>query len=354
MPTEATVPQTLPPQAVVMQMVMGAWVSKVICDLTRLNVPDILKRHGAVTAGEMVSRYGVKANPDFLQRALRACASLGVVTEDAAGKFGPTPLSDVLTENTPGSLKKLVECCGSSFWKVWTGLYDAIRTGEPQCRNQLGMEFWDYLRANPQEMEDFGEAMKENSNASLRGVLEYCDFSGARKVADIAGGFGHLLVALLEKYPKLQGVLLDMPDLIPIARHKFPVTDPSIAGRLEYVGGDMFESVPPADVYVMKHIIHDWDDDRCVRLLGNCVRSMEGSSTRTGRILCVDAVLPPVGDTGQTTAKLMDINMMVFIPGKERTLQQWQDLYHAAGLEIKNVIPLQDNFGTSVVEGVKR
>jgi hypothetical protein len=348
MPTEATAPQTLPPQAVVMQMVMGAWVSKVIADLTRLNVPDVLKQHGALSAAEIVA-HGVAVNADFLQRALRACASFGILTEDASGKFGPTPLSDVLATDTPGSVKKLIEFFGNSFWKAWTNLYEAIRDGHSQTHNQLGLEFWDYLRANPKEMEDFGEAMKANSTSSLIGVLQYADFSSARKVVDVAGGFGHLLVALLEKYPQLQGVLLDMPDLMPMAKKNFPVKDPAVAARMEYVGGDMFESVPPADTYVMKHIIHDWDDARCVRLLQNCVRSME----EPGRVLCVDAVLPPMGETGGTPAKLLDINMMVLIPGKERTLEQWQALYHAAGLKIKSVTPLVDNFGTSIVEGVK-
>jgi ubiquinone/menaquinone biosynthesis C-methylase UbiE len=332
-----------------MQMVMGAWVSKVIADLTRLHIPDTLKCHGALTADEIVA-HGVRVNAEFLQRTMRAAASFGLVTEDASGKFGPTTLSDVLAADTPGSVKKLVECFGTSWWKVWTGLYDAIRNGDPQSRNQLGMEFWDYLQANPKEMEDFGEAMKANSTASMQGVLAHCDFSQARKVADVAGGFGHLLIALLERYPGLQGVLMDLPELIPVAKIKLPVTDPQVAARMEYVGGDMFEAVPPADVYIMKHIIHDWPDDRCVQLLSNCVRSMEGN----GRVLCVDAVVPPMGDVRGTPSKLLDLHMMVFVPGKERTLQQWQSLYHAAGLEIKSVTPLNDNFGTSVVEGVKR
>jgi len=111
----------------------------------------------------------------------------------------------------------------------------------------------------------------------------------------------------------------------------------------------MFDAVPPADVYIMKHIIHDWDDERCIRLLRNCHRSMQGD----GRVICVDTVLPPMGDASSATAKLLDLHMMVLIPGKERTQAQWQALYQAAGLQIRSITPIQDNFGTSIIEGVK-
>ncbi|HJY88368.1 MAG TPA: methyltransferase [Candidatus Acidoferrales bacterium] len=350
MESTTAVQQSPLPQAVVLQMVMGARVSKIISDVTRLNVPDVLKQHGSMSAAKMVARHGIDARPEFLERALRAGASLGLFTEDAVGEFGPTELSDALTSDSPVSVKKFVECFGGSWWRVWTGLYDAMRTGEPQARNQVGMEWWDYLKANPKEMEDFGEAMKANSLSSMNGVLERCDFTGTKKVVDVGGGFGHLLVALLEKYPGLQGAMLDVPDLIPIAKKSFPQNDPGIASRLEYIGGDMFESVPPAQDYVMKHIIHDWDDERCIQLLRNCHQSMAGD----GRVICVDAVLPPMGDTGGTPAKLLECNIMVFIPGKERTRAQWEELYRAAGFRIRAITPLQDNFGTSIVEGVKK
>lgn len=348
-----TVTQATPPQAVVLQIVLGAWASKVISDVTRLNVPDVLKRHGSMSAAELVTKHGVEAKTDFLERALRACASFGILSEDAAGKFGPTELSNVLTLDSPVSVKKLVEVFGASwYWKVWSGLSDAVRTGEPQVGNQLGTGYvmiFDYLNANPKEMEAFGEAMKSNSLNSMRGVLENCDFTGSQKVVDIGGGLGQLAVALLEKYPSLQGALLELPELIAIAKKSFPVNDPRMASRLEYVGGDMFESVPPADVYVMKHVIHDWDDERCIRVLRNCHQSMKGE----GRVICVDAVLPPMGDTSGTPAKLLDVNMMVFVPGKERTRAQWKELYQAASFQIRSITPLQDNFGTSIVEGVK-
>lgn len=349
MESKTAIEQSPPPQAVIMQMVMGAWVTKVISEMTRLGVPDLLKQHGAMHAAEMITA-GIHATPDALERLLRACASLSILTEDAQGKFGPTELSEVLTSDSPVSVKKLVEAIGGPWYRGWAELLDAIKTGKPQVKKVFGMEWWDYLNANPKELEDFGEAMKSNSLNSLRGVLENCDFKGVEKVADIGGGFGHLAVALLEKYHTLQATVMDIPELIPVAQQRFPVKDRALASRLEYVAGDMFDSVPAANVYIMKHIIHDWEDERCIRLLQNCHQSMQGD----GRVICVDSVLPPMGNVAGTPAKLLDINMLVFIGGIERTEDQWSNLYRTAGFEIRSITPIHDNFGTSIVEGVKQ
>jgi len=342
--------QSLPPHALIMQLVTGAWVTKAISEASRLGIPDLVKRHGSMRAADMVTTGGIAASPDALERLLRACASLGLFTENAAGKFGSTALSDVLTSDAPGSIKKLVEAVGGPWYRCWAELSDAVKTGKPQAKKVFGREWWDYLNANPKEMEDFGEAMKANSLNSLNGVLENCDFNGVRKIADIGGGFAHLAIALLGKYPTLQAIVMDVPGLIPVAKERLPVSDAAVANRLEYFGGDMFESVPPANVYIMKHIIHDWEDEKCIRLLQNCNQSMQGE----GRVICVDAVIPPMGNVAGGPAKLLDINMLLFITGRERTEAQWNELYRAAGLEIRSVTSIHDNFGTSIVEGIKR
>lgn len=338
-----------PPEGIVMQMIMGAWVSQAISTVTRLDIPDLLKEHGSQTARALIERLGVDAKPEFLERVLRACASVGIFSEEADGRFGATALSDTLTRSSSVSVKKLAEVFGGSWWKLWGGLESAVRTGESQPMALFGMAYWDYCRSNPKEMEDFGEAMKSNSINSMRGVLEFCDFSDARKVVDVGGGFGHLAIALLKKYKTLRAVVLDLPDLIPMARQQLQSEEVDVIQRLEFVGGNMFEEIPNADVFILKHIIHDWDDTRCIRVLQNCRRSMEGD----GRVFCVDAVLPPMGDTSGIPAKFLDVDMIVFDMGKERTEEQWRELYAAAGFEIASITPLQDNFGTSIVEGRK-
>jgi len=339
-----------PPQAIVMQLVMGAWVSQTISAVTRLDIPDLLHENGMTSAFDLVKKHGVDAKPEFLERALRACASVGLFTESPEGRFGPTPLSDVLTRNSPVSVKKMTEVFGGSWWKIWSGLLDAIKEGKPQSQAQLGMEYWDYCKLNPKEMEDFAEAMRSNSINSLNGILEYCNLSGVSSVADIGGGIGHTSISLLKKYPDLKAFVLDLPDLVPIAKKNISTESPDLVSRLKFVGGNMFESVPRAQVYIMKHIIHDWDDANCRRLLSNCYNSME----HNGSIICVDAVLSPLGDTAGIAGKFLDIDMMVFNTGKERTLKEWEDLYHNTGFRIKDIIPLDDNFGTSIIEGIKK
>lgn len=341
--------ETLPPQAIVMQMVVGAWLSQIISSITRLDIPDFLKKNGPQTALKLVKEYGVNAKPDHLERALRACASVGIFTEDIQGVFGPTVLSDVLTSSSPASVKKFTEVFGGSWWKVWSGLPDALRTGHTQAKAQLGMDYWDYCKANPKEMEDFGEAMKSNSRNSIRGALEYCNLSGVRKVVDVGGGFGHLTIELLRKYRNLYGIVLEMPDLIPIAQKHLAGKEKDIISRIKFIGGNMFDEVPTAEAYILKHIIHDWDDAHGIKILKNCHSAMVGD----GCVICIDAVLPTMGDTGGTLAKFLDINMMVFHSGKERTRKQWETLYNAAGFRIASITPLNDNFGTSIVEGKK-
>jgi hypothetical protein len=198
-------------------------------------------------------------------------------------------------------------------------------------------------------MEDFGEAMKSNSRRSLQGILNLCNLEGVGTTADIGGGFGHVMIALLRKYLGMRGIVMELPDLASMGRERASRENPDVADRIEFVGGDMFAEVPAAEVYILKHICHDWDDEHCVQVLGNCRRSMTGE----GRVVCVDTVLPEMGDTGCTPAKFLDLNMMVFHPGKERTRTQWEGLYGAAGLRIASIRSIDDNFGLSIVEGVK-
>src|SRR5262249_50590185 len=160
------------------------------------------------------------------ERALRTCASVGIFTETQDGRFGPTPLSEVLTTDSPASVKVVAQEVGGLWLKMMGTLGDSIATGEPQAHQVLGTGFWDYLTANPAELATFGEAMKSNSLNSMRGVLELCDFSSTKKVVDIGGGFGHLVIALLGKYPALRGILLDIPDVISVAKDHLPISDP--------------------------------------------------------------------------------------------------------------------------------
>jgi hypothetical protein len=345
-PTASDRIEEKPPQAILFEMLFGAWTAKILAEVVRLNVPDALDL-GPMTAAELVARGGIKADARALHRALRACAALGIVTEDATGRFGPTRLSTLLMRDTPGTLKRFVEYSGGLLWKVWTGLPEGLATGQSQARSQLGMDFFEYLAAHPQSLEEFGETLRVHSAITNKGVLERYDFSGIRKLVDVGGGVGHLVVGILERYSDVVGIVFDRPESVATAPAEAPLRDPAVTARLSYLGGDMFEGVPPADAYVFKLILHNWDDASCARLL----KSASGGLERGGRVICVDTVMPPLGDTGDVPSKLLDLNMMLLLPGRERTRVEWEALYREAGLAITAMIPIPDAFNIFVIEG---
>lgn len=336
-----------PPHAMLFEMLFGAWTAKILAEVVRLDVPDALAA-GPLTAAELVQSAGIRAHPGALHRALRACAALGIVTEDSAGRFGPTRLSALLTRDAPGTLKSMVQYSGGLLWKVWTGLPEALATGAAQARAQLGSEFFDYLAANPTALAEFADTSRAHSEVTNAGVLERYDFGGIRTLVDVGGNAGHLVSAILAKYSDVRGVVFDRPEVVEAARSRAPTTAEEVARRLSFQGGDMFADVPPGgDAYVLKLILHNWDDESCARILRNiCARLAPG-----GRVIAIDTVLPPLGDTSDVPSKLLDLNMMLLLPGKERTRVEWETLYRGAGLAITALIPVPDAFNIFVIEG---
>jgi hypothetical protein len=339
-------PNEKPPHAVLFEMLFGAWTAKILAEVVRLDVPDALAE-GPLTADELVRKAGVRAHPVALHRALRACAALGLVTEDSVGRFGPTRLSALLTRDTPGTLKRFVEYSGGTLWKIWSGLPEGLATGNSQARAQLGLDFFDYLAANPQALEEFGETLKAHSAVANVGIIERYDFSGIRTLVDVGAGYGPLTIAVLEKYPDIRGTVFDLPEVIDAAPANMPVKNESVARRLSYVAGDMFKEVPPADAYVLKLILHDWDDASCATILTNVCNRLE----RGGRVISIDNVMPPLGDVSDVPSKLLDVNMMLLLPGKERTRVEWEALYRGAGLTITAMVPVPDAFNMFIIEG---
>ena len=339
-------PHEKPPHAVLFEMLFGAWTAKILAEVVRLDVPDALAE-GPLTADELVRKTGIRAHPVALHRALRACAALGIVTEDSVGRFGPTRLSALLTRDAPGTLKRFVEYSGGTLWKVWSGLPEGLATGQSQARAQLGMDFFDYLAAHPKALEEFGETLKAHSAVANVGVLERYDFAGIRTLVDVGAGYGPLTIAVLEKYPEVRGVVFDLPEVIDVAPANLPVSNDSVARRLRYEAGDMFKEVPAADAYVLKLILHDWDDAACATILRNVCSRLE----RGGRVVCIDNVMPPLGDVSDVPQKLLDVNMMLLLPGKERTRVEWEALYRGAGLVVTAMIPVPDAFNMFVIEG---
>jgi hypothetical protein len=329
-----------PPQSTVMQMMMASWTAQTIATIARLGVADLLQRHGPLTGGELVERHGVGAKAVMLERALRACASVGIFSESADGRFGPTALSAVLVEDAPGSIRSFVELIGGPWWELFSKLEDTLRTGEPVSSPFEG---------DRPGTERFGKAMRSRVE-STRGTVEHADLSGSRAIVDVGGSLGHLAIALLERHPHLTAAVLDLPEVIEVAERQATGLAPAIRSRLSFVAGDMFVDVPAADTYFVKTVMHDWDDARCVRLLVNCRRRLVDG----GRVYGVDNVLPPMGDTGASGTKFLDMLMMLSLPGRERTEAEWRALYAEAGLEMAEIVPINPRSVECIIEGRPR
>jgi hypothetical protein len=233
--------------------------------------------------------------------------------------------------------------CGL-MWGALSELLHSVRTGQPGFDQAYGMPMWRYLtERNSAAGAEFNAAMTEASTAVNQPIARAVDLSGVRTVVDVGGGQGGLLTALLATHPGIQrGILFDRPQVIEEVRAARGTTS---EGRLELVGGDFFSAVPAgADAYVMKWILHDWDDAACLQLLASCRRAM----TPHSRLLVVELVIDP--DRSDELAYALDLQMLVALAGKERTAAEFRALYNTAGFRLTRVIPTASMF--SLIEGI--
>lgn len=331
-----------PPEVAFIQMATGYWVSKAIYVAARLGVADLLTG-GPRTVEQLAAAAG--AHAPTLRRLLRALAGVGVFREEADGRYGLTPMAEFLRADAPGSQRGFVLHVGESpSWMAWDGLLESVRTGESAFRAVHGEEVFPYYAAHPESNEPFNAAMTELSNVVSAAVTEAYDFSRFRRIADVGGGRGALMAAILRATPGARGVVCDQPEVAAAALAALEAA--GVAGRCEYAGIDFFESVPGgADAHVLKWIIHDWDDERALAILRNCRRALADG----GRLLMVEAVVPEGNEP--SFSKQMDLQMLVMTGGRERTAAEYRALLARAGFEMTNVIPTKSP--VSIVEAVK-
>ncbi len=333
----------LPPPVQLMQMLFGFAASRAIGVTAELRIADLLKG-GPKSAEELAQETGVHARS--LYRVLRACASIGVFSEDSNKKFSLTPLAEPLLSDAPGSLRAFAEMISCDWqFKTWAELPYSVRTGKPSFEKVFGMSSFDYFWSNDKAGKVFNDAMTSNSSFSSLAVLNAYDFSSITKLIDVGGGHGFLLATILGKNEDLKGVLYDMPAIVAGAEkllEKHGVRD-----RCEIEGGDFFTNVPAGgDAYIMKHIIHDWDDEQCITILRNCCNAMADGS----KVLVVEMVVPEGNEP--SLSKFLDLQMLQFLPGCERTEKEYIALFDKAGLRVTRIIPTMSPF--SIIEGERK
>jgi hypothetical protein len=330
------------PYHVLFQMVIGKWISQMLGTVVEIGVPDQLAK-GARRCSDIARKAGV--SDDGLYRLLRALSSVGLFAESAGRRFKLTPMGQFLRSDHPESLAGYAHFTAHDCtWRPWGQLGYSVRTGRPAFDHVFGAPVFEYLSNNPNVAAVFDDAMTSISATEARAISDAYDFKGIEMLMDVAGGHGLLLATVLRRHKTMRGVLFDLPHVAAGAAATF--TRAGVMARVRIESGDFFKALPSgADAIIMKHIVHDWDDDSATRILQTCHRALGPR----GKLLIVDPVVPR--DNLPHYGKLLDLQMLVLTPhGRERTKTEFARLLNGAGFRLTRVIAT--NSPVSVVEAV--
>ena len=337
-----TVPQ-LPLHTQLLQMISGYWLSQGIYAVAKLGIADLLQE-GSHSCTELAS--ATQTNTSALYRLMRALASVGIFSETKPHSFSLTPLGKHLCSDHPKSQRNNAIMLGEpNHYQTWGDLLYCIQTGESAFNHRWGMGVFDYYKSHPDEAEIFEKSMNNFSATEVAAIAPAYDFAEFTTVVDVGGGYGEMLAQLLQQYPHHQGILFDEEYVI---AHCQPTLNKyGVEHRCQTISGNFFASVPPGgDAYLLKHILHDWDDERAIIILRNCCRFMP----EHGKVLVMELVVPP-GDT-PSASKMLDLNMLVMCPGgKERTEAEFAELFTQAGLKLTQIVRTEEDI--CVIEGCK-
>ncbi len=333
----------MPPEAVLMQITMGVFVTQANFVTTKLGIADLLA-DGPLSVGELAEKSGTHG--PSLYRVLRTLASVGIFAETEDKHFVNTPMSELTRSDIPNSMRDVILWMGEEeHWKVYAKMMGSVQTGETAWEKVHGEPVFPYLfSTNTQLGDTFNRAMTSFSHMTIPAVLGAYDFAGAGTVADIAGGYGHLLAAVLKEYPAANGVLFELPQVL--AGAPAMMDSHGVSERVSLVEGNFLDEIPvAADIYMLKHIIHDWYDDTNQKILGNIRASMPADA----KVLIIDAVVPE-GNVPHPS-KFLDLEMLISPGGVERTASEFDTLLTNSGFKLTRIIPTPSP--VSIVEAVK-
>jgi hypothetical protein len=337
-------PEPEPPAVVLGRMAIGHWVAQALFAAIELRIPELLAG-GPATAADLAQASD--SHPEAMLRLLRGLAAHGVVSQTEDGRFEATPISEQLRRDLPGTLGPYVRyITGPEVYRSWGDLLHSVRTGETALDHVYGVSLFEFFDKHPDQGLIFDEAMTSSSGSLADQIVEAYDFSRFGTVVDVGGGQGMLLSRILRANPRATGVLFDLPTVVEGAR---PLLErEGVADRCRLVGGSFFESVPDGgDAYVIRGVLHDWDDERTSAILATCRAAMGPSA----RLLVIDRVIPdqvtPTPTNQRTT--MMDLNMLILAGGHERTLREFESLFAAAGFALQGAVATPA--GLHVIEG---
>jgi hypothetical protein len=323
--------ETAPPTVAMAQLITGGlYVSRALYVAAHLGIADLLAERPRAIA-DLAAAAG--AQPRALYRVLRALASIGIFAEDEQGRFGLTPLGDTLRSDVPGSLRALA-LFNAAPWHThaWDSLLHGVQTGETPIVHATGQSVFEYFMSHPEQFALFDQAMISFSSLEVAAIQAGYDFSGIGRLVDVGGGHGLLLGSILQAHPSMRGVLYDLPPVIEGARQL--LGQMGVLERCELVAGDFFQHVPAGgDAYILKNIVHDFDDATAQAILGRCRAAMEPGT----RLLIVQEALPE--GNAPSPGKLLDMQMLL-IGGCERTASEYRALLEASGFSLSRIVPL--------------
>ncbi len=332
----------LPPEAILMQMLFGGLMQQSISAAAKFGIADLLADKPQ-TSDELAAQ--TNTHEPSLYRVLRLLASAGIFSETHDGKFELTPIAALLRSDVPNSMRDGAIMQGEEWnWRNYGELRHSVRTGGTAQEKAHGMGLFEFLTDNPEHEQMFSRAMVNLSSSVTSPIVKAYDFTSVSKVVDIAGGHGLLLAEILKSNQHLQGILFDQPTVIDGAVET--LEKEAINNRVELVSGDFFESVPAgADVYTMKHIIHDWNDEQSIKIL----RNIHSVMNEDGKVLIIEMVVPEGNEP--SPSKMMDVQMLIATGGKERTEVEYRTLLESSGFRLTRIIPTRSPF--SIVEAIK-
>lgn len=315
--------------------------ARCIAIVTELAIPDLLDTQPQ-DANTLAESCGVHAPSLF--RIMRFLASINIFIHNNDGTFANSPQSEVLRQDAQGSVYPLVRAGWQDLvWETYAHLHEGLITGKPAFSLAHGVPFFDYMAKNPKYGEMFDNSMALISEPENAAIAETYPFEDVHTVMDIGGGRGGLLSALLKKYTHLRGILFDQPQVI---NSPNILSQASLENRYKGIAGNFFDSVPAgADVYILKRILHDWNDEDAIRILTKVRAALKPHE----RIAVVDAIIKP--GSGSDPNKYMDVGIMTLLSGRERTAKDFEALFKAANLKLLRFIPTPPPSNISIIEG---
>jgi O-methyltransferase domain/Dimerisation domain len=318
-------------------LVSGFRATQLVRAVTELRIPDLLA-DGPRSAADLAEAAGVMTEP--LRRALRALVAVGVFDEVDGGRFAATPVSDWFRDR-PGSMRGIALMLPAESYRAFGDLMYSLKTGEPAFEHIYSMSRWEQLAQEPEQSALFNSSMQFNTEAMRDAVASAYDFTGLFSVVDVGGGRGTLIAGLLKANPGLRGVVFDIE--AGLAETEAYLKQEGVHDRCAVKRGSFFDQVPSGhDAYVLKNIIHDWSDEKAAVILANCRKAMSPEQ----RLILIERIVPARSEDSASARQLFmaDMQMMVMLGGRERTLDEFRALVEGAGFQLTRVIPTESAF----------